>query len=164
MTDVFLLLMLAGAGDELQGIKRGIMEMADILVINKADGDNLTTAKLASKVYENAIHLFTPQKSSWLPPVLTCSSLTGDGVANVWQKINDFESMLKDEDFLEDSRNNQKKLWLEQTLSSELMQRIRADDKVRARLIALEQQVITNMITPTQAVEEIMQSFFFDKE
>lgn len=163
MTDVFVLLMLAGAGDELQGIKRGIMEMADILVINKADGDNIKPANLAKKVYENAIHLFTPRISGWLPPVLTCSSLTGDGVESVWQKLNDFQSLLKGEDLFEENRNQQKKLWLEQILATELLQLIKTDKKVKARLTELEKQVITNKITPTQAVDEVMQTFFGDK-
>ena len=163
MTDVFVLLMLAGAGDELQGIKRGIMEMADILVINKADGDNITPANLAKKAYENAIHLFTPRDSGWTPPVLTCSSLTGDGIESVWQRLTDFKSLLQDGGLFEDNRTNQKKHWLEQTLTTEIVQRIKCDEEVKARLPDLEQQVIANKITPTQAVDEVMRAFFSNK-
>jgi len=163
MTDVFLLLMLAGAGDELQGIKRGIMEMADILVINKADGDNISQANLARKAYENAIHLFTPRHSGWMPPVLTCSSLNGEGVEVIWQKLNEFQSLLQAEGSFEENRNLQKKHWLEETLGRELMQRIKDDTKIKAVLPELEQKVILNKITPTQAVEEVMQTFFRDK-
>ena len=163
MTDVFVLLMLAGAGDELQGIKRGIMEMADILIINKADGDNIKPTNLAKKVYENAIHLFTPRNSGWMPPVLTCSSLTGEGVESVWQKLNDFQSFLEAGDLLEENRNHQKKHWLEQTLGNELLLRIKADEKVKALFPQLEKKVVTNKITPTQAVDEVMQEFFGDK-
>jgi LAO/AO transport system kinase len=163
MTDVFLLLMLAGAGDELQGIKRGIMEMADILVINKADGDNITQANLARKAYENAIHLFTPRHSGWSPPVLTCSSLNGEGVEAIWQKLNEFQSLLQAEGSFEENRNLQKGHWLEQTLGRELMQRIKDDTKIKAVLPELEQKVILNKITPTQAVEEVIQTFFRDK-
>jgi LAO/AO transport system kinase len=160
MTDVFVLLMLAGAGDELQGIKRGIMEMADILVINKADGDNIPSANLAKKAYENAIHLFTTRDSGWIPPVLTCSSLTGEGVESVWQKLNEFQTLVEAGKLLELNRNVQKKHWLEQTLGAELMRRIKADEKVKARLPELENQVVANKITAMQAVNEIMQTFF----
>ena len=163
MTDVFVLLMLAGAGDELQGIKRGIMEMADIVVINKADGDNIKPANLAKKVYENALHLFTPGNSSWTPTVLTCSSLTGEGVEQIWQKLNDFLSIMENEELLEENRKKQKKLWLEQTLTTELLQRIRSDKRVKMHLHELEQQVIDNKITPTQAVDNVMSAIFSDK-
>ncbi len=87
MVDFFLLLMLAGAGDELQGIKRGIMEMADALVINKADGDNVKKAKLAQLEYKNALHLFPPSESGWIPTVNTCSSLNNKGIEEVWKVI-----------------------------------------------------------------------------
>jgi LAO/AO transport system kinase len=163
MTDVFVLLLLAGAGDELQGIKRGIMEMADILVINKADGDNIKPANLAKKVYENAVHLLSQRNSGWLPKVLTCSSLTGDGVETVWQKLNDFQSSLQNENTFKENRNQQKKRWLEQTLATEIMQRIKGDEKVKGRLPDLEQQVIANKITPAQAVDEVMRAFFSNK-
>ena len=163
MTDVFLLLMLAGAGDELQGIKRGIMEMADILVINKADGDNIAPANLAQKAYENAMHLFSPRDSGWIPPVLTCSALTGDGIDSVWQKLENFRTMLQNEALFDDNRVLQKKQWLEQTLRSELIQRIKADDKVKLLLPDLEKQVVTDKITPMQAVDEVLQTFFSDK-
>ena len=163
MTDVFVLLMLAGAGDELQGIKRGIMEMADILIINKADGDNIKPANLAKKVYENALHLFTPRNSGWLPTVLTCSSLTGEAVESVWQKLNDFQSLLQVGDLFDNNRNQQKKQWLEQTLVTEMMQRIKGDEKVKMSLPELEQQVIANKITATQAVDEVMRAFFSNK-
>ena len=163
MTDVFVLLMLAGAGDELQGIKRGIMEMADILVINKADGDNIPPANLAKKAYENAIHLFTARASGWIPSVLTCSSLTGEGVEPVWQKLNEFQTLVEDGDLFELNRNDQKKHWLEQTLGAELRRRIKADEKVKERLPELENLVVTNKITAMQAVDEVMQTFFSDK-
>ena len=164
MTDVFLLMMLAGAGDELQGIKRGIMEMADILVINKADGDNIAPANLAKKAYESAIHLFTSRESGWTPPVLTCSSLTGDGIELVWQKLIEFQSIMQDSRLFEDNRGQQKEHWLEQALGTELMLRIRADKKVKTLLPELEKEVAANKITPMQAVDEVMQAFFGDKK
>jgi GTPase len=162
MTDVFVLLMLAGAGDELQGIKRGIMEMADILVINKADGDNITQANLARKAYENAIHMFTPQNTSWTPPTLTSSALTGDGIEAVWQKLQDFQSTMQEKGLLDKNRNSQKKHWLEQTLNNELRQRVKDDPRLNNLLAEVEKRVIANEITPSQAVEQVMQALFGD--
>jgi GTPase len=160
MTDVFVLLMLAGAGDELQGIKRGIMEMADIFVINKADGDNITQANLARKAYENAVHMFTPQNTSWTPPTLTSSALTGEGIEAVWQKLQNFQSVMQDAGILKKNRNEQKKHWLEQILNDELRRRVKHDTKANKILADLEKQVIADKITPSQAAEKILQALF----
>ena len=94
MTDFFLLLMLPGAGDELQGIKRGIMEMADLLAINKADGDNKTKADLAKGIYTNALHLMPPHRYGWVPKVSTCSSTEGTGIESIWNAINEYYSTI----------------------------------------------------------------------
>jgi len=101
MVDFFLLLMLAGAGDELQGIKRGIMEIADLIVINKADGDNITKAELAASVYKNALHLFPSLPNGWKPEVLTASAIGNDGIKEVWEKINEFTLQTKANGFFE---------------------------------------------------------------
>jgi len=159
MTDVFLLLMLAGAGDELQGIKRGIMEMADLLVINKADGDNVAKSHLAKKTYENAIHLFSPRDSGWQLPVLTCSALTGTGIEAVWHQINEFYDKLVENGQLDAIRMHQKKLWLDQTLQAEFMQRLKENEHIKKLLPALEAKVMANEITPTQAIDQIMGVF-----
>lgn len=160
MTDVFLLLMLAGAGDELQGIKRGIMEMADILVINKADGDNIARANLAKKAFENALHLFAPRDSGWQPNVLTCSSLSGQNVDDVWQKISEFYLHQKSEGLLDNNREEQTKYWLEQTLSTELLYRIKNDSRVKSLYPELEDKVRNNTITPMQAIDQLMGMIF----
>jgi LAO/AO transport system kinase len=160
MTDVFLLLMLAGAGDELQGIKRGIMEMADILVINKADGDNIARANLARKTLENALHLFSPRESGWQPNVLTCSSLSGQNVDDVWQNISEFYDHQKSEGLLDANREEQTKYWLEQTLSKELLHRIKNDARVRSLYPELENKVRNNIITPMQAIDQLMKLIF----
>jgi GTPase len=163
MTDVFLLLMLAGAGDELQGIKRGIMEMADILVINKADGDNITQANQARKAYENAIHLFAPRESGWQPPVLTCSAISGAGIDDVWHNLDNYFTARQESGLFAQARNLQKKHWLDQTLSEELKLRLSENQKVKDILPKLEQQILDNRITAMQAVDEVFK-LFFNKE
>src|SRR5664280_1126943 len=107
MVDFFLLLMLAGAGDELQGIKRGIIEMADAIFINKADGDNISKANLAKSEYANALHLFPPPESGWIPIVATCSARTHDGITKVWDTIEDFSSFTTNNGFFEGRRMEQ---------------------------------------------------------
>lgn len=160
MTDVFLLLMLAGAGDELQGIKRGIMEMADILVINKADGDNIVNANLARKSYENALHLFSPRESGWTPPVLTCSSIAGTGVEEVWNILIEYSGVITSSGELNRAREQQKKHWLESLLSKEIIKHIKKDIGLQDSLSQLEKDVILNKLTPQQAVENILALFF----
>ncbi|MEN8250099.1 MAG: methylmalonyl Co-A mutase-associated GTPase MeaB [Bacteroidota bacterium] len=160
MTDVFLLLMLAGAGDELQGIKRGIMEMADILVINKADGDNIANANLARKAYENALHLFSPRETGWSPPVLTCSSISGKGVENVWYQVNEYAESISKNGELKNIREEQKKHWLESMLSAEVMDHIQKDKQLQPILTKLEKEVLKGNLTPQQAVQDILNAFF----
>lgn len=159
MSDVFLLLMLAGAGDELQGIKRGIMEIADILVINKADGDNVSQANLARKAYESAIHLFTQRETKWQPPVLTCSSLSGNGVEVVWDNLIKYIDEHKANGHFEISRKTQKKYWLDQALSTEILQHLKNDQNIKNLLPELEDKVLSNQISSIQAVEQIMKIF-----
>ena len=108
MVDFFLLLMLAGAGDELQGIKRGIMEMADMILINKAEGDNLQKAKLARTQYENALHLFPPAPSGWTPLVETCSALHHQGMETVWKMIEDYLKLVENNGYFDKNRNNKR--------------------------------------------------------
>ena len=160
MTDIFLLLMLAGAGDELQGIKRGIMEMADILVINKADGDNLKAAKMARKTYENALHLLAPKESGWTTPVLTASSLDGDGIEDVLQEVIKLEDYLKDNNLFEKNRTSQKKHWFSEILGTELRRRLQSDEVVGKKLEKLQEAVLDDRATPYQATEEIIQQLF----
>jgi LAO/AO transport system kinase len=160
MTDVFLLMMLAGAGDELQGIKRGIMEMADILVINKADGDNLKAAKMARKTYDNALHLLAAKESGWTTPVLTASSLNGDGVSEVLDEIYRLNDFLLDKNLFQANRTKQKKHWFTEILGSELLHRIKSDTRFGEKLDKLEEDVLADSITPYQASIEILDQLF----
>ena len=112
MVDFFLLLKIAGAGDELQGIKRGIMEMADTIVINKADGDNIAKAKLAKSEFNRALHLFPAKKSGWIPKVTTCSAVYVDGIDAVWKIISDYFEMVKANSYFQAKRQDQNQFWM----------------------------------------------------
>ncbi|GLB51279.1 ATPase/protein kinase [Neptunitalea chrysea] len=120
LVDFFLLLMLYNAGDELQGIKRGIMEMADAIAINKVDGDNMRKGQLAKRQYQNALHMFPPNPNGWVPTVVTCSALTNDGVAGIWKVITDYKQQLKENGFFEDNRKQQNLNWMEETIKYHL--------------------------------------------
>ena len=116
MVDFFLLIMLAGAGDELQGIKRGIMEMADAIVINKADGGNLQKARRAQAEFTNALHLFPPSGSGWTPLVKTCSSLHGSGISEIWDMLGSYRSLVSENGHLDKIREEQAKYWMYETI------------------------------------------------
>ena len=120
MVDFFLLLMLAGAGDELQGMKKGIMEMADAIAINKADGDNLKASRRARAAYQNALHLFPITQSGWQPKVLTCSALTGESIDQVWQVIKDHEALTKENKYFEKNRQRQDIDWMDALVREKL--------------------------------------------
>ena len=156
MVDFFLLLMLAGAGDELQGIKRGIMEMADCLVINKADGDNLKNAKLAKAEYQSALHLFPASESNWIPKVGLCSALNKEGIDAIWTIILDYVNLTKSSSYFEQLRANQAKFWLEQTINTELLQRFYNDEKHQTLLKELEGEVISGKISPFKAARKLL--------
>lgn len=156
MSDVFLLLLLAGAGDELQGIKRGIMEMADVLVINKADGENIKAASLAKKALDNALHLFNMRDDGWQPPVLTCSALENNGIMAVWEQLVAFIEGAKDAGTFETLRMSQKKLWLTETLNFELSQRIKESETLLMEMNKLEKQVLGDKLSPQQAAAIIL--------
>src|SRR5690554_4723368 len=120
MVDFFLLLKLSGAGDELQGIKRGIMEMADAIVINKADGENIKKAKMAKVEFNRALHLFPPKKSGWMPKVTTCSSYTKEGVPEVWEIIQKYYLTTSENAYFNFKRQEQNQYWLLETIDSQL--------------------------------------------
>lgn len=120
MVDFFLLLKISGAGDELQGIKRGIMEMADTIVINKADGDNIAKAKLAKTEFNRALHLFPAKNSGWIPKVTTCSAFEKTGIDNVWQIISEYFDLVKTNGYFEDKRQNQNQFWMMETINEQL--------------------------------------------
>src|SRR5690606_7576087 len=139
MVDFFLLLMLAGAGDELQGIKKGIIEMADALVITKADGDNTIKATIAQSEYQQALHLLPVNDAWWKPPVLTCSAVTGEGLEAVWNTVRDYESRARASGHLEAKRETQQVHWLNESFDQLIrhdLTRLQGLDNTRAMLEA----------------------------
>lgn len=156
MVDFFLLLLLAGAGDELQGIKKGIMEMADALVVHKADGDNIAKAKLARLDYQNALHLFPPQQNQWFPPVLLCSSLQKTGHAEIWETILTYQKQTQENGFWEDNRQRQKLEWMKTYLHDYLIQQFMQKEGRVQQIKVLEKQVLADQLTPIQAVHKLL--------
>ena len=159
MTDFFLLLMLPGAGDELQGIKRGILEMVDGIAINKADGDNIERAARARADYASALHLFPPMPGGWTPRVLTCSARTGEGVAEVWQCVLDHEASMREKALLGARRREQSLAWMRELISIGLEEEFSRDPRVRARLSRLEREVRDGVTTPFAAAREVLAEF-----
>jgi LAO/AO transport system kinase len=155
MTDFFLVLMVAGAGDELQGIKKGIVELADMIAVNKADGDNIARARAAAGEYKAALHILSPRSPSWSPPVATYSALTGDGIAGVWAQVLSHKEKTSATGELAERRRAQQVKWMWTMLEGRLTARLRSDPSVRARLKSAEAQVAAGKLAPTLAVEEI---------
>jgi LAO/AO transport system kinase len=155
MTDFFLALMLPGAGDELQGIKKGLVELADMIAINKADGDNLKRANTAAAEYRSALHILSPRSEHWHPPVETYSALTGAGIATLWEKILEHrKTMTASGDFASRRREQQVK-WMWSILEQRTMARLRADVSVRAKVKKIETEVADGRVTPAIAAEQI---------
>jgi LAO/AO transport system kinase len=159
MIDFFLLLMITGAGDELQGIKRGIMEMADMMVINKADGDNLERAQLARQEYASALHLFPSRADGWIPPVLTCSSRTGTGIMEVWETIKSFEAQTRKSGSFDANRRRQRVQWLTQTIQNDLLADFWNDPRVMKRLDTLREEVESGDLYSGRAAQELVKLF-----
>jgi LAO/AO transport system kinase len=159
MVDFFLLLMLAGAGDELQGIKRGIMEMADALVITKADGDNAKKAQMASREYANAMHLFPPKPSEWIAPSFTCSAYNNENIDKVWTTINSFVNQTKLNGWFDKHRKIQDKYWLTETLKEMILSDFFEDENLMDQLHQTEQKVIGGEISSFHAAEMLYELF-----
>jgi LAO/AO transport system kinase len=155
MTDFFLVLMLPGAGDELQGIKKGVLELADMLAVNKADGDNVLRAKAAAAEYRAAFHILRPQSSDWTPPVLTYSALTGENIPQLWGHITDHQTRMTANGESDARRREQQVRWMYTMLEARLMQRLTSDPLLRARLPELEEAVAAGRLPPGIAVDEI---------
>ncbi len=155
IVDFFLLLMLAGAGDELQGIKKGIMEMADAVAITKADGDNVKHAREAQAEYQHAFHVMRPDESGWVPKILTCSSITQDGIHDIWNTLSDFEKKMKANGYLDTRRQHQQVSWMLECFESLIKMQIEKSDIITARRAELEQQVLGKAITPQRAAEAL---------
>ncbi|MFW5876302.1 MAG: methylmalonyl Co-A mutase-associated GTPase MeaB [Myxococcota bacterium] len=161
MVDFFLVLMLAGAGDDLQGIKRGIMEVADMLAINKADGPNARPAQRARKDYEMALHLLRGGggEEEWHPPVVTCSSTEGTGLEELWAQVEAHRQTLSASGALEAMRHRQKVKWMWRIVEDRLWSRLRAHPDVKAQLPSLEDDVRDGRLTPTVAAQRILDAF-----
>nr|WP_236669150.1 methylmalonyl Co-A mutase-associated GTPase MeaB [Aquimarina mytili] len=157
MVDFFLLLKLAGAGDELQGIKRGIIEMADAIVINKADGDNIKRARQAKNQFRKALHLYPLSQSSWSPEVMTCSALEDDGIEEVWELVLKYLDITAKNGFFEDNRIQQNKFWLLQTIEEQLKSNFYSHPKVRAALDSQIDAVQQHKITPFAAARYLLE-------
>jgi LAO/AO transport system kinase len=155
MTDFFLALMLPGAGDELQGIKKGLVELADMIAINKADGDNIKRANLAAAEYRGALHILTPRSEHWHPPVITYSALTGMGIDTLWQKVLDHRTAMNASGEFATRRQEQQVKWMWSMLEQRTMARLRADASVRAKVKRIEADVAAGRTSPALAAEEI---------
>jgi LAO/AO transport system kinase len=155
MTDFFLVLMVAGAGDELQGLKKGIVELADMIAVNKADGDNVARARLAAADYRAALNILQPRSPAWSPPVTTYSALTGDGVPQLWAQVLAHKEKTAATGELAERRREQQVKWMWTMLEERLTARLRSDPAVRAKLKSAEAQVAAGRLAPTLAVEEI---------
>jgi LAO/AO transport system kinase len=159
MTDFFLLLMLAGAGDELQGIKRGIMEMADIIAINKADGNNTEKARLARIQYNNAIHLFPKKDSGWEPNVLTCSATQKTGIEEIWEQIEMYKSLTFENGYFSGKRNQQATYWMHETIQEQLKRNFYNDPEIKLRIAELEKQVLEDKLSSFMAAGLLLQLY-----
>jgi len=158
MVDFFLLLKLPGAGDELQGIKRGIIEMADAITINKADGDNIKRARNAAVEFSRALHLYPPKDNGWIPKVLRCSALENTGLNEIWEMILNYIDENKASGSFTSKRQSQNKNWLLQTLDDQLKLQFYQDKNVAISLEKLLEDVQNNTISPFRAAEKLLQS------
>ncbi len=156
MVDTFVVLLLPGAGDELQGIKRGIIELADVLAVNKADGDNLARSRAAERDYRAALRYLRPRSETWDPPVLSVSALTSDGLASLWEKIVLHKDTESETGTFEKRRSAQAKRWLWDMIDEGLRDSFRARPDMKAALEAAESAVTARSITPTQAARELL--------
>ena len=155
MTDFFLALMLPGAGDELQGIKKGLVELADMIAINKADGDNIKRATMAAAEYRSALHILTPRSEHWHPPVVTYSALTGNGIAELWQRVLDHRTAMNASGEFAARRREQQVKWMWSMLENRMMARLRSDAAIRSKVKKTEAEVADGRMTPAVAAEQI---------
>lgn len=159
MVDFFLLLKIAGAGDELQGIKRGIMEMADLIVINKADGDNIAKANLAKTEFNRALHLFPAKNSGWIPKVTTCSAYEKTGIENVYNIISEYFELVKSNAYFEKKRQNQNQFWMLETINEQLTTNFYTNPVIKQEIEKIKIAVQKNEISPFAAAMELLSSY-----
>lgn len=159
MVDFFLLLILPGSGDELQGIKRGIVEMADLVVINKADGDRIKLAKKTKTDYRNAIHLFPPKESQWIVKVMTCSALEKKGIEKINESIEAYFQLVRKNNYFDTHRMQQAKYWLKSSINQGLQAAFYQHDTIKYKLQEIEQAVINNDLSPFQGASYLLNLF-----
>lgn len=162
MSDFFLLLMLAGAGDELQGIKRGIMEMADLIAINKADGNNREKAEMARRQYLNALHLFPEKESGWDPKVLTCSALDKNGITEIWDQVESFRERTAANGYFNRRRNAQSTFWMHETIQEQMKQSFYHHPGMKQKIKEFEQQVLEQKMSSFVAAGKLLKLYFSD--
>ena len=159
MTDMFMLLLLPGGGDELQGIKRGIMELADMVIVNKADGDMAATARHSASDYLSALKLLHPRTRNWLVPVKTCSALENQGIDEIWNTVEEYRATISSSGELAERRALQAKTWMWAEISESLITALRNDPLTSARIEQLEQAVVDGSVPPTLAASELIDIF-----
>ena len=159
MVDFFLLLMLAGAGDELQGIKKGIMEMADGIAITKADGDNVNAAKKAKAAYQNALHLFPMAESRWSAKVVTCSATENAGIREIWQLIKDYEKMVRQNGYWQERRNRQNVAWMYEGVDEYLRTGFFNHQTIKSELAKVTKQIENGEISALNATGHLIQVY-----
>lgn len=155
LTDFFLVLMLPNAGDELQGIKKGIIELADMIAVNKADGAGATAARAAAAQYQAALHILAPSSPLWSTPVVTISGLTGDGLDTLWAKIEDYRARHEAKGLITDKRHRQDVKWMWAMVEDRLKAKLRDDPALKAATPALEAAVAAGTLAPTLAADDI---------
>ncbi len=160
MVDFFLLLKIAGAGDELQGIKRGIMEMADAIVINKCDGDNVRKSQLAKTEFGRALHLFPAKKSGWIATTATCSAITNEGILEVWKTILEFENLTKNNKYFFEKRQEQNQYWMLETINEQLKSRFYNDESIISLLETNKIAVQNGVISPFVGAQQLLEKYF----
>jgi LAO/AO transport system kinase len=152
--------MLSGAGDELQGIKRGIMEMADAITINKADGSNINKAKIARSNYQNALHLFPPTPSGWQPKVVTCSAYEDTGVAELWDLISEYRDLVAENGYFEKRRQQQSKYWMYESINEQLKSDFYQHPDIKTTLTQAEEDVINDKTSSFVAAKALLDKYF----
>lgn len=160
MVDFFMLVVLTGAGDELQGMKKGIMELADAIVVNKADGDNLTFAKKTKSEYNQILHFLQPATKGWSTKAYTCSSLQGEGIGEIWEVIQNFISVTQQTGVFDERRRAQTKEWMKNMIIDQLQNSFFFNPEIKNLLPKIENEVISGNKTVTTAVDELFQVYY----
>lgn len=160
MVDFFLLIQLSGTGDELQGIKRGIMEMADAIVINKADGDNIPKANLAASHFRNALQLFPPTDSGWKPPVLTYSGFYGLGIKEIWDMVDEYRHFAQDSGYFYEKRQRQAKWWMYESINEALRSSFYNNAIVKQQIPLTEQQILSDQLSSFVGAQNLLDAYF----